>query len=279
MGALLDKVKAKFAKKTYRTFKYDDSRPGCGEKAHLRFKQMKLTEWDVQHLFNAFNDAAHDRDVLERLQFHAFLLTDIPSDVHRERLFEIFCCGHNEGVLFDNFVARLWRYCACGQRTVCELAFKMFDLGDTGLLEPAEVTKMLQAVYGSKWKNLRVSAPALFKLLDSGDPAKPPAPLDLAAFRSIVKSNPMLMSTALAARRGLQRFGGEAYWQKQERLMGERGKGRLAAAFDDDDEPKSSSPTRRRNKRRHETETAVTHTLVEAFSVPETTSDDRCVRE
>ena len=264
MGAMCTSV-AKLIKDINRQrtpFEYQEYVPGRNSDSQEKFEQMELTNNDLQQLFNAFNDCSEESNYITHEQFSNFLAKDVTNIIHRQKLYEMFAAQCEDGIPFDNFVILLWKYCAGDRNTLFELSFELFDIDNTGVLETAEVKAMLEAVYGGQWKNIKHANPTLFKLLMSNDPDKPSVGIDLKHYKAIVKSNLMLISTALAAQRGLQKFGGHQFWERQARLASDIGKGRAASAF----EIWKAPPKSRRRQ-------AVQHTPIEAFG----TTKDRYV--
>ena len=244
--------------KKYELFEYDDEKVGRTNAARRRFEQLQLQPQDLQRLFNVFNNFCdEDEEFISYDQFCEVVGPEVASEANRMKLFDIVAAG-KELLQFDDLVLSLWKYCACGRQTIFELAFRLCDADDSGVLEALEVQAMFQRLYGAKWKNLRHFKPELFKALTNNNPDRPSADIDVKAFTSIARGNLMLIAEALAAQRGLRRFGGLQYWKRQETLVATTGKGRAASAYDAFKSPPAF-------KRRTAPPAHDTHTPVEEF--------------
>jgi Ca2+-binding EF-hand superfamily protein len=80
-------------------------------------------------------------------------LLDIERTRFTEQIFAVFDNDGSGKVDFREFVMSLWNYCTIGQAALEIFTFDMYDADSSGVLSPAEVSRMLTDVYGSKHAN------------------------------------------------------------------------------------------------------------------------------
>lgn len=116
------------------------------------FTSLKLSRSDVNQLYKMFCkvdlDGSGSVDTVELLT-----LLDIERTRFTEQIFAVFDNDGSGKVDFREFVMSLWNYCTIGQAALEIFTFDMYDADSSGVLSPAEVSRMLTDVYGSKHAN------------------------------------------------------------------------------------------------------------------------------
>lgn len=113
------------------------------------FASLKLTKAEVKQLYRLYcrvdRDGSGSVDIVELLA-----LFDIERTRFTEQIFTAFDNDGSGKVDFREFVMSLWNYCTIGPAALEIFTFDLYDVDNSGVLSPAEVSRMLRDIYGSK---------------------------------------------------------------------------------------------------------------------------------
>jgi Ca2+-binding EF-hand superfamily protein len=178
------------------------------------FTRLGLAEREVGVFYVFYSRVDQDHSgaisIYELLEFLNVERTDFSK-----RVFAIFDEDGNGTIDFREFVIALWNYATLTPSSLVLFAFDMYDKDGSGVLELAEIKKMLVEVYGPQYASNPHARQMVLDLHDKmGVALGMPVYMKVTEFESLCKNRPAMLMPAFIFQDALRsRICGTSFWQ------------------------------------------------------------------